>query len=102
MDLLKFGFDSWFQNHLKNFDTTEKTVVRLTAVNRDNFNIIHATGEAAAELTGKLLFTADSSEQVPAVGDWMLLGLLNEGSLGIIHEVRPRKSLLKRKKAGKD
>ncbi len=101
MELSILGFDDWFQSEFEKLAITDKTVARITAVNRDNYNIIHQAGEATAELTGKLLFTAENSEQLPAVGDWVLVGLFNEGSLGIVHEILPRKSLLKRKKAGK-
>lgn len=101
MDLSKLGFDDWFQNQHQKLNATEKTAARVIAVNRDNFDIIHQTGEATAELAGKLLYAAESSEHLPTVGDWVLVDLFNEGTLGIIHDILPRKSLLKRKKAGK-
>jgi ribosome biogenesis GTPase len=54
-----------------------------------------------AELTGKLIFNADSPMDFPAVGDWVIAQYFNDDSFAIIHEILPRKSVLKRKTSGK-
>jgi ribosome biogenesis GTPase len=54
-----------------------------------------------AEATGKLLYSAESSVDLPCVGDWVYVQYHNANTLAIIHGRFPRKSVLKRKSAGK-
>ncbi|MCK5033809.1 MAG: ribosome small subunit-dependent GTPase A, partial [Calditrichia bacterium] len=54
------------------------------------------------EITGKLLFNADSGTNLPAVGDWVLVQYFDDNTFAIIHEILPRKSILKRKVSGKN
>ena len=55
-----------------------------------------------SELSGKLRFSAQSSADLPCVGDWVLAQYHNAGASGIIHGVFPRKTFLRRKCAGKN
>ena len=48
-----------------------------------------------------MLFSAASPIDFPAVGDWVLATFYDKGTFSIIHNVLPRKSLLKRKTPGK-
>jgi ribosome biogenesis GTPase len=50
---------------------------------------------------GKLLFSAASPLDYPAVGDWVLVKYYDENTFAVIHEIIQRKSLLKRKTPGK-
>ena len=72
---------------------------RIIAVNKNNYKVSYAQHEMAAELSGRFLFTAESSVDFPTVGDWVSIQCFD--SLGIIHNVVPRESLLKRKDPGK-
>ncbi|MBW2592569.1 MAG: ribosome small subunit-dependent GTPase A [Deltaproteobacteria bacterium] len=56
---------------------------------------------ALAELVGKIIFSASSPIDYPAVGDWVFANFYDENTFAIIHEVLSRKSLLKRKTPGK-
>ena len=47
------------------------------------------------------MYAAESSLDYPAVGDWALVQLFNDDSFAIVHEILPRKTLLKRKTSGK-
>jgi len=101
MNLHQLGFDNWFQEKLQNYDRNELNVARITAVNRDNYLIRNEKDEITAEVTGKMMFSAESNEDLPAVGDWVLVEYFDNHSHAIIHAILPRKSLLKRKIAGK-
>jgi len=57
-------------------------------------------GEVPAEATGRLLFSADSGEDLPCTGDWALVQYHNGGTLAIIHDLLPRRTFLRRKTAG--
>jgi ribosome biogenesis GTPase len=54
-----------------------------------------------AELIGKMAFNADSPMDYPAVGDWVLAVFYDEDTFSVIHNLLPRKSVLKRKTPGK-
>jgi ribosome biogenesis GTPase len=75
-------------------------VARVTRVDRDRYLVRNEHNEVHAEPTGKLLFSADSGQNLPCVGDWVLVQYHNDGALAIIHDVLARRSFLRRKSAG--
>jgi len=101
MELKDLGFDHWFQKQRDNLIKPEYKVARVTAVNRDRYLVRNENNEIPAELAGRLVFSVNSSVDFPCVGDWVFVQYHNSGSLAIIHQVFPRKSVLRRKAAGK-
>ena len=101
MELSELGFDSWFRRQWESMESSDEVVARVSAVNRDNYTILGERGEAQAELTGKILYTAESKVEMPTVGDWVLVQYFNDDTLAIIQNILPRKTVLKRKIAGK-
>ncbi len=101
MELKDLGYNDWFhQKHLE-FKQPGFEIARVTRVDRDRYLVRNENNEVQAEPTGKLIFSAESAEDVPCVGDWVFVQYYNSGELAIIHEVLPRKSFLRRKSAGK-
>ncbi len=76
-------------------------IARVVSVHKDSFIVTKGHREVIAELSGKLLYTASSSSDLPTTGDWIYVDFYDEDSHAIIHGVLPRKTLLKRKTAGK-
>ncbi|MGE5796501.1 MAG: ribosome small subunit-dependent GTPase A [Ignavibacteria bacterium] len=74
---------------------------RVISINKNSCKISNGKREIFSELSGKFLFNAETPLDFPAVGDWVYIELFNDESLAVIHEILPRKSLLKRKSAGK-
>ncbi len=101
MELLDLGFDDWFAQRFKESDRPAHRPARITAVNRDNYLVRNETGEVLAELSGRMMFSAESGVDFPAVGDWALVQYYNDDTFAIIDGLLPRKSALKRKSAGK-
>jgi ribosome biogenesis GTPase / thiamine phosphate phosphatase len=101
MELADLGFDDWFQEKLRELRNPDYEVARITRVDRDRYLVRNEEREVQAEPTGKLLFTADSLEDLPCVGDWVLVQYHNDGALAIIHDIFPRRSYLRRKSPGK-
>jgi len=101
MELLDLGFDEWFQQKRDELRKPEFDIARITRVDRDRYLVRNESNEVQAEPAGKLLFSIDSSQELPCVGDWALVQYYNDGSLAIIHELLERKSFLRRKAAGK-
>ena len=100
MDLLELGFDRWFHEQQKNNGEPEYPVARITAVDRERYLVRNESNEVSAELSGRLLYLTGSSTDFPCVGDWVYVDYHNSGNSAIIHDVFPRKSVLKRKSSG--
>ncbi len=82
-------------------DLNSSDIARVVAVHKDSYIINNGERDVFAELIGKLVFSAVSPLDFPAVGDWVLATYYDEGTFSIIHRVLPRRSLLKRKTPGK-
>jgi len=79
----------------------ELETARVIAVDRERFIVAHANKDIPAEMTGKLMFSVESPLDYPAVGDWVQIQTVNQDSQAMIHAVCDRKTILKRKTAGK-
>jgi len=101
MSIAKLGFDQWFQDRIDPGKLTDHQMARVMTVNKNSYIIHDGKRDVSAEITGKLMFNADSPLDYPAVGDWVYVQLFNEQTFAVIHGIVPRKSLLKRKTAGK-
>jgi len=75
-------------------------LARVISVGKDSYIISDGSSELRAELVGKMLYNADSSLDYPTVGDWVFANFYDDNTFAVIHEILPRKSLLKRKTAG--
>jgi len=101
MQLADLGFDRWFQQKRDELQHPDCTVARITRVDRERYLVRNEENEVQAEATGKLLFSVDSTQDLPCVGDWVFVQYYNDGTLAIIHDLFPRKTFLRRKSAGK-
>ena len=99
-DLEKLGFDNWFQENIDLTKLNDRQIVRVISVNKNSFIVTNGMNDIYAELTGKFLFNSESPEDLPTVGDWVYAQLFDNDTFAVIHEILPRKSLLKRKSPG--
>jgi ribosome biogenesis GTPase / thiamine phosphate phosphatase len=76
-------------------------MARVVAVDREHYVVVNGSDAIPAEMTGKLMFCVESPLDYPAVGDWVQVQYVNQGSHAMIHAVKKRKTVLKRKTAGK-
>jgi ribosome biogenesis GTPase len=95
------GFNDWFRERFGDSRQSAYSLARVIAVDKDSYIIRNEEAEVPAEITGKLMYGARSNLDLPAVGDWVCVQYFNQNTFAIIHEILPRKSLLKRKVAGK-
>ena len=100
-NLEKIGFEKWVLEKILPESLEKFEIARVVAVHRDSYAISNGEVDVLAELVGRILFNASSPVDYPAVGDWVLASFYDEDTFAIIHEVLPRKSLLKRKTSGK-
>ncbi len=99
-NLDSLGFDNWFNDKVDSSKTDFK-IARVISVNKNSFVVSNGVKDIYGELTGKFLFNSENSIDIPAVGDWVYVQLFDNDELAIIHDILPRKSLLKRKASGK-
>lgn len=79
----------------------EYQLARVTAVDKHSFIVRGKNKEARAEITGKLMHNARSPLDYPTVGDWVYVQYFDGDTFAIIHEIVPRRTILKRKTSGK-
>ncbi|MFC2158654.1 ribosome small subunit-dependent GTPase A [Acidobacteriota bacterium] len=101
MKLEELGFSDWFEDKLDESMISENKLARVTAASKEKYLIRNEVAEISAEITGKMLFGAESNLDLPAVGDWVYVQYFNQNTFAIINGIMPRRSLLKRKVAGK-
>ncbi|MBA4318631.1 MAG: ribosome small subunit-dependent GTPase A, partial [Flavobacterium sp.] len=103
MENLKvLGFNKWFE-HKKDYNMLiSYKLARVIIVNKNNYVVSDGKREINAGLTGKFMFNSESALDYPAVGDWVYIQLFDDDTLAVIHEIFPRKSVLKRKTSGKN
>ena len=95
------GFDNWFKDQINHNQNPDLQIVRVISVNKNSFVVSDGEKDIYAELTGKFLFNTDSALDLPTVGDFVYAQLFDDDTLAIMQDILPRKSLLKRKAAGK-
>ena len=93
--LEKIGFDKWLLERVTPESLEQFDIARVVAVHKDSYTINNGEVDVLAELVGKIIFSASSPVDYPAVGDWILASFYDENTFAIIHEILPRKSLLK-------
>ena len=102
MDKLEnIGYDDWFRNQIDVCKIASREVARVVAVHKDSCVITKGDGEVFAECSGNLLYSSSSPFDLPTTGDWIYADFYDGDSHAIIHGVLPRRTLLKRKTAGK-
>lgn len=102
MELKDLGFDGWFESHPDALRQDGHAVARVSAVDRGSYLVRNEAGEVPAELAGKFYFRAESAVDLPCVGDWVTVQYHNADAEAVIHGVIPRKSFLRRKRAGEN
>ena len=100
MKLSDIGFDSWFEAHVGDMHQEDQGIARVSAVDRNSYIIRNELREIPAELAGKFYFHVESSVELPCVGDWVTVQYHNDDASAIIHRVFPRRTFLRRKRAG--
>jgi len=102
MKLHDLGFNEWFIQRLNESGKTDYRVARITSVNKGSYLVRNEDSEVLAELAGEFIYSAESKLHYPVVGDWAFVQYYNANTLAIIRDLFPRKTILRRKAAGKN
>jgi len=101
MDFTELGYCDWYQTNLSKLDEIKADLARIIAINKNSYIIRNEEKEFIAKIPYKMKFNAISNLELPAVGDWVKVDTNVKNSTPVIKEIYPRKSVLKRKVAGK-
>lgn len=95
------GFDDWFKSRMDEQQSAAHGVARIVSVHKDSYMVTKGEGEVFAELSGNLLYSTESAGDLPTTGDWVYADYFDDDTHAIIYGLFPRKTILKRKAAGK-
>ncbi len=73
---------------------------RVIEEHRERYFVASREGVYEAGVTGRIMYTSESKDAFPAVGDWVLLSPMDDHE-GIIHQIIPRKTVLRRRSKSK-
>ena len=99
--LRPFGWDGHFDKEAEKFRAGGFQFGRVSAENREQYMVLTAGGERAAEVSGRFLFEAEAPADFPKVGDWVAITDYPAEEKAVIHVVLPRRTRLSRNAAGK-
>lgn len=100
-DLESIGYIDWFKSRADNKKSANHAIARIVSVHKDSYIVTKGGGEMFAELSGNLLYSSEFASDLPTTGDWVYLDFYDNDTHAVIYGVFPRKTLLKRKTAGK-
>lgn len=101
MDLDTLGWNDFFASRFLEYTNGKHIPARVGSENRGLYLLYTAEyGELRGEVTGRLRHMAVSRDELPAVGDWVVVKALPDEGKGLIGTVLPRQSKFSRKVAG--
>lgn len=101
MDTQNQNIPEWVIVKIKELKRKDFQMARISGVHKNSFAVQKDSKEVLVELSGNLMFNIETELDYPTVGDWVYVQFFNQNNLAIIHEIIPRRTILKRKKAGK-
>jgi ribosome biogenesis GTPase len=100
MTIKDLGYNAELEKYRKDQGLDAFEVGRVISEHKDRYVVKTKNSEYNSEVIGNLRFTAESKNDLPAVGDWVAISEYDENK-ALIHSVYPRLSILERKAAGK-
>ena len=100
MQLIKLGWDSYFENNFSQYKEQGYSPLRILRENREKYIACDDTGDFSCEVTGKFRFGTDHKSQFPTVGDWVVVEKFPNEKKAVIHALLSRKSAFSRKVPG--
>lgn len=100
MSLEKFGWNAFFAAQFSPYQEKGFSAGRVAVEHRKAYRLYTEHGELTAEAAGRMFYEARGAEDLPAVGDWVVIRPLPGEKKAVIHAVLPRKCKFSRKAAG--
>src|SRR5688572_13271751 len=99
LPLARLGWSADLERAFTAIDAPGLAPARVIAEHRGGYTLAGALGERPAVLAGRLRHETASSEELPAVGDWVAATMPADGT-ATVRAVLPRRSAFLRKAAG--
>jgi ribosome biogenesis GTPase / thiamine phosphate phosphatase len=100
MKLEELGWSDRFAQQFDRLANNDYAIARVALQHKEAYVLYAETGELTAEVSGKFRHQATSSQDFPAVGDWVAIRFQASEHHATIHQVLPRLSQFSRKAAG--
>ncbi|WP_423410755.1 ribosome small subunit-dependent GTPase A [Heyndrickxia sp. MSNUG] len=100
MKLEQFGLTEEIKSHFEEFKIKGYELGRIALEHKHLYRVWLDEGEYLCTLAGRLTYDAVNREDLPAVGDWVVIKTSPGEKKGAIHGILPRKSKFSRKAAG--
>lgn len=101
MPLTRFGWDHDLEAPFEVHASAGLVPGRVLTAVRESYRLATPLGELAAELSGRLRFSAGSALDLPAVGDWVAARAFPGDGLAVVDAVLPRRSAVVRRAPGR-
>ncbi len=98
--LASYGWNDFFAAHFQEFARQGYVAGRVAIEYNQFYRVYTAQGEKLAEISGRLRHEAESRAELPAVGDWVAIRVVESENKAVIHAVLPRRSKFMRKTKG--
>jgi ribosome biogenesis GTPase / thiamine phosphate phosphatase len=98
--LERYGWNDFFAAHFREYAERGYVAGRVALEYNQFCRVYTAQGEIMAEIAGRLRHEVESRAELPAVGDWVALRLIESENKAVIHAVLPRRSKFMRKTKG--
>lgn len=97
MNLEKLGWNNYFEEEFRVYFNKGLIAGRIVSQQKNNYLLHYEKGIIAAKLAGKFRYNVAYSKDLPAIGDWVAVQLIEGSTQGIIQGVLPRKNCFARK-----
>jgi ribosome biogenesis GTPase len=102
LSLEDYGWSDFFAEEFAPFAAEGYEAGRVLLQHNRVLMLYTSSGETEAETTGRLRYTARGAEDLPAVGDWVVIRRRSEEGKAKIHDILPRRSKFSRRAAGSE
>ena len=99
--LIPYGWDAGIELSAAELTAAGRDFARVAVEHKEEYLLLTASGERAAEVSGRFMFDAESPADFPKVGDWVAIADEPSWDRAIIHALLPRRTKLSRHVAGK-
>lgn len=101
MTLENLGWGKFFAERFGDYHNDGYSAARISLEHKNSYTVLTDRGEMPGLLTGRMYFDAMERDDLPVVGDWVVVRILDEQEpKATIHAILPRKSRFSRKEAG--
>ena len=101
MDLAELGWDAVWEGNFTAHRQGGLEPARVVHEDKLSYNVVGASGDRPAIITGRLRHLCPRDQDLPKVGDWVAVRPVPGESKGVIEAILPRRSQIARKINGR-